>query len=71
MKENLDSCVNEFTDRLKPKDVGVEIIDVINELQRCQPDRLKKIFEDTDIDITESKWQDMTMANKHQVLYTD
>ena len=46
-------------------DVGVEIIDAINELKRCSPDKLKKIFEKTDINTDESSWLDMLVPEKN------
>ena len=59
MRDNFDKCFEHFKERIEPVDVGVEVIEAINDLKRCDPEKLKKIFEETGINTKESNWIDL------------
>ena len=71
MRDNFDKCFEYFKERIEPVDVGVEVIEAVNDLKRCEPEKLKKIFEETGINTKESNWIDLLVPKKDQLAFTD
>ena len=61
----MDDPEGNLESQKKPIDVGVEIIDAVKEMQRLQPEKLKKIFGECQgvVGVEKADWADILLPN--------
>ena len=71
MRDNFEKCFEHFKESIKPVEVGFEVIEAVNGLKRCAPEKLREIFEETGINTQESNWIDLLVPTKDQPAFSD
>ena len=68
LKEDVEEL---FNPRKIPEDVGVEIIDAVQEFQRLNPEKIKKLFAGSGMDPEKAEWADVLLSEAAHLDYVD